>query len=122
MLDPGGRVQWVPVLMSPDQVRTLRRLVLNDADTTAEVMSGKSCTSSALGGPTEALVRIVTLFSLDSDPAAFRWAVEIALASGLEDDAIFEALMVMAPIIGIARLSSTLPRLMEAMELEVVEG
>jgi alkylhydroperoxidase/carboxymuconolactone decarboxylase family protein YurZ len=107
--------------MSPDQVGLLRRLSLNDGAAIDEVMGGSRIESS-LGSATEALVRIVTLLSVDSDPATFQWAVDIGLASGLEDEEIFHALLVVAPLIGVARLTSSLPHLMQALSLEVVEG
>jgi alkylhydroperoxidase/carboxymuconolactone decarboxylase family protein YurZ len=115
-----SRIDLEPV-MSPDQVGLLRRLALNDRDAVESVMGG-SRSHSSLGPATEALVKIVTLLSVDSDPATFQWAVDIGLASGLEDEDIFHALIVVAPLIGVARLTSSLPHLMEALSLELVEG
>lgn len=107
--------------MSPEQIQLLRRLALNDREAVNDVMSGRWEAHSAHNPRQEALVRIVTLLCVDSDPATFQWATDGGLAAGLEDVDIFHALLVVAPIIGVARLSSTLPHLMDALGLEIVD-
>ncbi|MFZ0013514.1 MAG: carboxymuconolactone decarboxylase family protein, partial [Acidimicrobiia bacterium] len=77
--------------------------------------------SSSMDGRTAALMRLVALLSVDSDPATFRWAIDVGLAAGLEDGDVFDALLVVAPIIGTARLNSALPHLMEALDLDVFD-
>ena len=67
------------------------------------------------------LVRIAALLSVDSDPSTFEWAVDTGIATGLDDDAIFDSLLVIAPVIGVAKLTSTLPRLMAALDIDIVE-
>lgn len=108
--------------MSPDQVQLLRRLALNDREAINDVMGGSWDDGSSLEPRTEALVRIITLLGIDSDPGTLRWAVDLGMVAGLEDDDIFSALLVISPIIGVARLTSALPRLMAALDLEVVDG
>lgn len=105
--------------MSPEQIRLIRRLTLNDPNTVKEVMGGGADQALTLRPQGQALVKIVTLLSADSDPTTLRWAVDIGLAVGLDDD-IFSARLV-APVIGLARLSSAMPHLMNPLELEVVE-
>jgi hypothetical protein len=50
------------------------------------------------------------------------WAVELAVAAGVDDVDLFNTLVAAAPIIGTARLTAALPHFMAALELEVVEG
>jgi len=108
--------------MTPDQVNLLRKLALNEREATNLVMSGSLADSLRLDAGTAALVRLAALLSVDSDPATFQWAAELAMAAGVDDDEIFHALLVVAPIIGVARMTAALPHLMAALELEVVEG
>lgn len=85
-------------------------------------MTGPSQGPVALDARCAALVRIAALVSVDSDPSTFEWAVDLGIASGLDDDAIFDAVMLIAPVIGVAKLSSTLPRLMSALDIEPVDS
>lgn len=108
--------------MTPDQVQLLKRLVLNDSDAVNFVMSGAPAESTVLDARTDALVRITALLSCcNSDPTTFQWATEIGLAAGLTDDELFHALMLVAPIIGVARLTSVLPHLMSALDIDILE-
>lgn len=108
--------------MTPDQTQLLRRLALQDQETTQLVMSGAISERASLDARTAALVRITALVSVDSDPSTFQWAAELGLAAGLDDGEVFDALVIVAPIIGMARLTAALPSLMSALDLEVLEG
>ena len=107
--------------MTPDQTQLLRRLALNDTEAVKEVMSGRWEEHNSVNPRLDALVRIVALLCVDSDPGAFQWASDTALAVGLEDVDIFRAIVVVAPIIGSARLSSALPHLMDALGLHIID-
>lgn len=107
--------------MTPEQVETLRRLALNEPMTTNEVMGGGFAAVGSLDPRTAALVRIAALISIDSDPATFRWAMDLAQAAGVDDTEVFDTLMAVAPIVGIARLTSTIPRVLAALDLEVAD-
>jgi alkylhydroperoxidase/carboxymuconolactone decarboxylase family protein YurZ len=107
--------------MKPDQTDLLRRVALKDKKALETVMAGGDEALPALDARCAALVRIAALLSVDSDPTTFDWAVDGGIASGLDDDAIFDAILVIAPVIGMARLTSTLPRLMAALEIDIVE-
>lgn len=85
------------------------------------VLSGDLDSHTTLDTRTEALLRIAALLSVDSDTATFRWAVDLATAAGVDDDEIVSGLVTVAPIIGLARLNSSLPRLFEALDLELVD-
>lgn len=107
--------------MNPEHTELFRRIALKDKRALDSVMAGESENLKALDERCASLVRIATLLSVDSDPSTFEWAVDQGIASGLDDDCIVDALRVVAPIIGVARLTSTLPRLMAALGLEVIE-
>jgi 4-carboxymuconolactone decarboxylase len=108
--------------MNSDQLQLLRKLALNDSTTINAVMSGELAQAGTLDARTEALVRIAILVGVDSDPATFQWAVELAVAAGVDDADLFDTLVAIAPIIGIARLTSALPHLMAALDLELLDG
>jgi hypothetical protein len=108
--------------MTPDQVQLMRRLTLNEREATDLVMSGALANSLPLDSQTAALVRMASLLSLDSDPSTFHWAADLGVAAGVEDDSIFRVLLVVAPLIGVARLSCVLPRLMEALGLDPIDS
>lgn len=107
--------------MNPNQALFLRRVALKDREALDAVMGGGGSWPTEFDARWAALVRIVALLSIDSDPTTFRWAVDLGSAAGLDDDSIFDALLVVAPIIGVARLTSTLPHLMSALDLEIIE-
>jgi alkylhydroperoxidase/carboxymuconolactone decarboxylase family protein YurZ len=108
--------------MKPDQAQLLRRVVLNDKEALDMMMTGQGQGLIALDARCASLVRIAALVSVDSDPSTFEWAVDLGVASGLDDAAIFDAVMLIAPVIGVAKLTSTLPRLMSALDIELVES
>ncbi len=107
--------------MNPEHKELLRRIALKDKRALDSVMAGESDDLTALDARCASLVRIATLLSVDSDPSTFEWAVDQGIASGLDDDTIVDALHVVAPIIGVAKFTSTLPRLMSALGLEIIE-
>jgi alkylhydroperoxidase/carboxymuconolactone decarboxylase family protein YurZ len=107
--------------MTTEQLKTLRRLALNDQVTTNKVMGSDLTTPTSIDARAVALMRLVALLTVDSDPATFRWAIDVGVAAGVEDGEIFDALMAVAPIIGTARLNSALPHLMEALDLDVLD-
>ena len=107
--------------MKPNHAQLLRRVVLNDKEALDSILTGGT-DPMGLDARWASLVRIAALLSVDSDASTFEWAVDLGIAAGLEDEEIFDALRVIAPVIGVAKLSSTLPRLMEALDVEVVES
>jgi len=108
--------------MMPDQIQLLRRLVLNDKEAVYAVMGGGRPELMSLDSHTAILIKIAVLLSVDSDPATFQWAVELAVAAGVDDSEVFSTLIAVAPIIGMARLNSSLPHLMTALDIDVIEG
>lgn len=83
---------------------------------------GGELAGEAVDERTAALIRLSALLSVDSDPATFRWAIEHGIAAGVDDDDIFDVIALVAPIIGVGRMNASLPHLMEALDLDLVEG
>ena len=108
--------------LTPEQVQKLRLLALNDAAVTSDALSGSLEEFHDLDGRTSALVRIAALVSMAADRSSHQWAMDQAMAAGVGDEEVFSALIAVAPIIGVARLNEGLAHLMEALELEVLEG
>ncbi len=110
------------IRMRPDQAEFLRRIALKDGEALESAMAGRGNSQPALDQRCAALVRIVSLASVDSDASTFEWAVDLGIAAGLDDESIFDALLVIAPIIGVARLTSSLPHVLAALDIDVIEG
>lgn len=107
--------------MKPDQVTVLRRLALNDDQAIRQVMAGQIHEFETLDPQTVALLRIAAMVGALPDFGSYQWALDKAHAAGVEDEDVFNALMVVAPIVGSARLSAALPHLMGALGVEVLE-
>lgn len=108
--------------MTPEQIQKLRRLALNDEGVTAHALSGTLDEFHRLDSRTSALVRIAALISMAPDSSSYQWAMDQAMAAGVDDEQVFSALIAIAPIVGVARLTEGLTHLMEALELEVLDG
>lgn len=104
--------------MTPYQVDTLRRIANNDLDTVSLALSGALVDSEAQDGGCAALLRLTATLCVDSSFHAIPWEIDEAIAAGVTDDDIFQALMIVAPIVGMARLSAALPHLVMALDLE----
>jgi alkylhydroperoxidase/carboxymuconolactone decarboxylase family protein YurZ len=104
-----------------DQAEFLRRVALKDGEALELAMRGRGDGQPALDQRCAALVRIVSLASIDSDASTFEWAVDMGVAAGLDDESIFDALLVIAPIIGLSRLTSSLPHVLAALDIDLIE-
>lgn len=107
--------------MTPEQLQLLRKLAVNEPRALHKVMSGDVGNHGALHEPAATVVRIAALLSVNADPSTFQWAVELGIAAGVDDTDVFNTVVAVAPIIGMARLTSALPHLLRALDLEVVE-
>lgn len=107
--------------MTPEQIGLLRRLALNDTVTVSAVMGGDTQGAPPLDPRQASLIRLALLLGSDADESAYRWAIDTALAAGVEDEEIVSAVVLVAPIVGTARLNSSLPRLLDAMDLDLID-
>ncbi len=103
--------------MTPAHEELLRRLALND-ERTAQATLGADLAPPAVSGldaKTHALTRIAALIATEAALASYQWAVDSALSVGATDEDIVDVLASVAPIIGLARLTSAAPELALAL-------
>jgi 4-carboxymuconolactone decarboxylase len=108
----------------------LRNLAANDERALRSVLlPGRSGvptrfrTGPAAPGATAALVRLAALLAGDGSTTSLRWAVELAMQAGAQDDEIVAVLVTVAPTIGAARVVAAAPRLALAIGYDIeVEG
>jgi alkylhydroperoxidase/carboxymuconolactone decarboxylase family protein YurZ len=86
---------------------------------TPEFGSGDTLTGWALDGRTRVLVRLVALLAVDACTESLRWAVDLAAAAGVDDDAVVATLIAAGPAAGSAQLAASAPRLALALGCEV---
>ena len=91
----------------------MRRLALNDESTVETVLGADVADlgGSGLGARTTALLRLAALVATDSPSASYQWGVGVALAAGASEDEIVDLLLVLAPIVGVARVTAAAPEL-----------
>jgi 4-carboxymuconolactone decarboxylase len=81
------------------------------------------CSGRALPAETWALVHVAALLASGGSTTSLRWAVELALKAGAEDDEIVEVLVTVAAIVGSARVVAAAPRLALAIGYDIeIEG
>ena len=106
--------------MNTEQEAFLRRLALCDEATIAPMMTaGASTATSSLGAQMFALARVAALIGAESGPASYQWAVDSALAAGASEAEIVDVLAAVAPIIGLARVTSAAPELALALGYDI---
>lgn len=71
---------------------------------------------------TRVLVRLAALIAVGACVESLRWAVELASASGTDDEAMTAVLIATAPATGAAQLVASAPRLAEALGFELRAG
>lgn len=71
---------------------------------------------------TRVLVRLAALIAVGACVESLRWAVELASASGSDDDAMTAVLVATGPAAGSAQLVASAPRLAEALGFELRAG
>jgi 4-carboxymuconolactone decarboxylase len=88
-------------------------LVLPPADTTTRTLPAVTST----------LVRLAALLAVGGSTTSLRWAVELALGAGAQDEEIVEVLAAVAATVGSARVVAAAPRLALAIGYDIeVEG
>lgn len=98
--------------LGPEHRKLLRRLTLNDERALKGVLSGrKQGKETLLDDRTRALVRVAGLVALDAEGASFQVARDEVLATGAGDEEIVDTVVSVAPIVGMTRTASIVPRL-----------
>jgi 4-carboxymuconolactone decarboxylase len=111
-----------------DAAELLARLAAGDEGSVREVLA-PSAGPGAAGDPPRAaldrrigaLVRLSALLAADACTTSLQWAVEAAMTTGVDEDAIVAVLLSTAPIAGSAWLVSIAPRLALALGVETPE-
>jgi alkylhydroperoxidase/carboxymuconolactone decarboxylase family protein YurZ len=96
---------------------SLRRLALHDEDWIASLLAidVRDVAASGLDARTHALLRLAALMALGAPPVSYQSSVEAALAAGATADEVVGALIAVAPIIGLPRVISSVPRIAPAI-------
>ena len=91
----------------------LRKLALNDEGAVETVLGATLgfVEPQGLDEKAQALVRLAALIALESSPASYQWCVATAQAAGATDEEIIGVLVALAPVVGLARVSSAAPDL-----------
>jgi 4-carboxymuconolactone decarboxylase len=77
----------------------------------------------ALAPATSALIHLAALLAVGGSTTSLRWAVELALRAGAQDEEIVEVLETVAGIVGSARVVAAAPRLALAIGYDIeIEG
>ena len=89
----------------------------------AELTDGDARTAQCLDRTTRGLVRLAALLAIGASTESLRWAVDLASASGVDDEAVTSVLIAAGLAAGSAQLVESAPRLALALgvELEPVE-
>jgi 4-carboxymuconolactone decarboxylase len=108
----------------------LRGLAAGDESSLRSVLSlspariwRSRATGQDLPPATGALVHIAGLLAAGGSTTSLRWAVELALEAGAEDEDFVEVLAIVAAIVGSARVVAAAPRLALAIGYDIeIEG
>lgn len=88
-----------------------------------QLRNPRRCSDRALPAETFALVHLAALLAAGGSTTSLRWAVELALQSGAEDDEIVDVLVTVAATVGSARVVAEAPRLALAIGYDIeIEG
>jgi alkylhydroperoxidase/carboxymuconolactone decarboxylase family protein YurZ len=94
-------------MVNPEQQELLRRLTLNDEETVALVMNGRLPVRPLLDHKTTALARLASLAAQEAETASYQSVVDMARAAGADDREIVETVLVVASLIGTARVEAS---------------
>jgi len=97
----------------------LRRLTLNDEKTLRQVISGRKVGKRRLlDDRTQALVKLAGLVALDAEITSIQVVRDELWATGVDVEEIVDTVIAVAPIVGTARVASTIPRLAITLDSE----
>lgn len=104
----------------PDREEVLRRLTLGDQGFLDSLITARRTGSPGrLGHEGEALVRLGALAVADGSDLTWQHTVAAALDAGLTRDEIVDALVVLAPVIGLTRTVAIAPKVAQAIGYDV---
>ena len=94
---------------------TLRRLALNDAELTGDLIGGSGPTISELEPKTLALVRLAALVAVGGSQSSYGSHVDEAVSAGATEAEIVEVLVGVAPVLGVPLVVNAAPTLALAL-------
>lgn len=108
--------------MTSEDLRLLRDIMLhaNRAGRSSGSAGFESSTSS-LEPRTAALIEVAVLLAVDSDAETVRWAVDDAIAAGVEDTDLVAMFRIVAPVMGTGRTASALNKLLSSLEIDLLD-
>jgi 4-carboxymuconolactone decarboxylase len=105
-----------PVL---DYKATLRKLALRDDGYIESLLAQDSAVEASLEPRTRALVQVGALIAMDAAPPSYMSAAEAALGAGATYEELVGTLIVVMPVVGVARVVSAAPNLGLAIGYDV---
>ena len=97
----------------------LRRLTASDERSLQPVLEPGCRSGHALDRGARALVQLSALLAADAVTPSLRWAVDMACAVGVDDAAVAQVLLAIAPLAGTVQTAVSAPRLALALDLDL---
>lgn len=97
----------------------LRRLAASDEHSLQAVLELDSRSAPALDRDARALVQLSALLAADAVTTSLRWAVDAASAVGVDDLAMAQVLLAIAPLTGSSQAAASAPRLALALDVDL---
>jgi alkylhydroperoxidase/carboxymuconolactone decarboxylase family protein YurZ len=97
----------------------LRRLAASDHSSLQSVLEPGCRSAPALDPDTHALIQLSALLAADAVTTSLRWAVDAASAVGVDDVALAQVLLAIAPLAGTAQTAVSAPRLALALDVDL---
>jgi alkylhydroperoxidase/carboxymuconolactone decarboxylase family protein YurZ len=99
----------------------LRRLAISDASALGPAGLREDLRPSALSPKDCALLQLAALVATEASAPSYQWVIGSALAHGADECEIVDVLAAIAPIVGIARLTSAAESVATAIGYDVEE-
>jgi len=99
----------------------LRHLAVNDRRLLAGLsgVDETAALSRHLDPRTTALVRVASLAAAGGPVETFRWTIQDALEAGADEDEVVAVLLVIAPLVGVARIAAVAPTVALALDYDL---
>ena len=97
----------------------LRRLAASDEPSLRSVLEPDCRSAHALDRGARALVQLSALLATDAVTPSLRWAVDAAGAVGVDDIALTQVLVAIAPLTGTVQTALSAPRLALALDFDL---
>lgn len=102
-----------------DTEALLRRLAASDEPSLQSVLEPDFRSGQALDRGARALIQLSALLAADAVTPSLRWAVDAAWAVGVDDVALAQVLVAIAPVAGSVQTAVSAPRLALALDVDL---